>query len=143
MIQLPDLSLLVVAALFWATYWVLRQTVFRPLGGILEEREQKALTATAALAKALEHEKETLAEIDRRLTGARREAMAEKDAVRTAAGGRRQEILDAARVRARASAADAQRALDADVGAARAQLRTEAHAMAAEIASRTLGRKIA
>jgi F-type H+-transporting ATPase subunit b len=143
MIQLPDLSLLVVAALFWATYWVLRQTVFRPLGGILEEREQKALSATEALAKALEHEKETLAEIDRRLTGARREAMAEKDAVRTAAGGRRQEILDAARERARASAADAQRALDADVGAARAQLRTEAHAMAAEIASRTLGRNVA
>jgi len=143
MIQLPDLSLLVVAALFWATYWVLRQTVFRPLGGILVEREQKTASATEALAKALEHEKETLAEIDRRLTGARREAMAEKDAVRKTAALRRQEILDAARARARASAADAQRALDAEVAAARDQLRTEAHAMAAEIASRTLGRSVA
>ncbi len=143
MIQLPDLSLLVVAALFWATYWVLRQSVFRPLGGILEEREQKAATATESLAKALEHEKESLAEIDRRLTAARREAIVEKDAVRTAAGARRQEILDAAREKARASAAEAQRALDAEVAAARGQLRAEAHAMAAEIASRTLGRSVA
>jgi Ni,Fe-hydrogenase I large subunit len=32
-------------------YWVLRQTVFKPLGGILVEREQKAASATAALAQ--------------------------------------------------------------------------------------------
>jgi F0F1-type ATP synthase membrane subunit b/b' len=143
MIQLPDLSLVAVAALFWATYWVLRQTVFRPLGGIFEEREMKVASATDALSKALEKEKETLADIDRRFTEARREAMAGKDTARTQAGARRQEALDAAREKARAAAADAQRGLDAEVAAARDQLRHEAYAMATEIASRTLGRKIA
>lgn len=143
MVQLPDLSLLVVAALFWATYWVLRQTVFRPLGGIFEERERTVASASDALTKALESEKETLAEIDRRLTEARRDAMLGKDAARMAANARRQEVLDAAREKARAVAADAQRSLDAQVSQARDQLRSEAHAMAEEIASRTLGRKIA
>ena len=143
MIQLPDLSLVVVAALFWATYWILRQAVFRPLGSILEERETASASATEVLAKALESQKETVAGIDRRLTEARRDAMAEKDAARVAANARRQELLDGARDKARAVAADAQRGLDADIAAAREQLRREAHAMAAEIASRALGRKVA
>jgi F0F1-type ATP synthase membrane subunit b/b' len=143
MVQLPDLSLLAVAALFWATYWVLRQSVFKPLGGIFEEREKAVSSAGDALAKVLEKEKETLGEIDRRLTEARREAMLAKDAARLAANSRRQEILEVAREKARAAATDAQRSLDAQVAAARDQLRSEAHSMATEIASRTLGRKIA
>lgn len=143
MVQIPDLSLVAVAALFWATYWVLRQTVFRPLGGIFEEREKKVASASDALAKALESEKETLAGIDRRLTEARREAMLAKDAARVAANVRRQEILDAAREKARAVAANAQRSLDAQIAGAREQLRSEAYALATEIATRTLGRKIA
>ncbi len=143
MIQLPDLSLLAVAAFFWATYWILRQTVFRPLGGILDGREQTISAASAALTKALESEKQTLAEIDRQLTESRREAMAAKDATRQAAARRRQELLDEAREKARGTAAEAQRALDADVAATRDQLRRETKALAIEIASGALGRRIA
>jgi F-type H+-transporting ATPase subunit b len=143
MIQLPDLSLLAVAALFWATYWVLRQSVFKPLGSILDGREKTIASATAAIAKAVENEKETLAGIDRRLTEARREAMASKDAVRQAAAKRRQELLDAAREKARGAVAEAQGRLDGDVAAAREQLRRETQALAAEIASGALGRRIA
>ncbi len=143
MIQLPDLSLLVMAALFWATYWVLRQTVFRPLGGILVERETASASATEALAKALASQQETLAGIDRRLLEARRAALAEKERHRAEASRRRQELLDAAREQARARAAEAQRSLDAEIAAAREQLKSGAGALAAEIAARTLGRKIA
>jgi F0F1-type ATP synthase membrane subunit b/b' len=143
MVKLPDLSLFVAMALFWATYWVLRQTVFMPLGSILADRETASSGAAAALDKALDSRKETLAEIDRRLTEARREAMAASDAARTAANARRAEILEAARQKARQKAADAQKTLDAEVTKAREQLRKDAHAMAAEIASRALGRKIA
>jgi F0F1-type ATP synthase membrane subunit b/b' len=130
-------------ALFWATYWILRQTVFKPLGSILAGRENASSGASAALEKALDARKETLADIDRRLTEARREAMAASDAARTAANSRRSEILERARQKARQQAADAQKSLDAEVAAAREQLRRNAHAMAAEIASRALGRKIA
>ena len=143
MVKLPDLSLFVAMALFWATYWILRQTVFKPLGSILAERERSSAGAAEALDKALDSRKETLSEIDSRLTEARREAMAASDAARTAANARRVEILEAARQKARQKAADAQKSLDAEVAGAREQLRKDAHAMAAEIASRALGRKIA
>ena len=143
MISLPDLSLLLAVALFWATYWVLRQTVFKPLGSILDEREKRGAAATEALATALDGQKEALAEIDRRLTEARREAMATKEAARAAAAARRTELLDEARQKARQKAAEAQRELDSDVAAAREQLRRDARALAAEIATRALGRRIA
>jgi F0F1-type ATP synthase membrane subunit b/b' len=143
MVKLPDLSLFLAMAFFWATYWILRQTVFKPLGSILAEREKASAGAAEALDKALDSRKEKLAEIDRRLTEARREAMAASDAARTAANARRAEILEAARQKARQKAADAQKGLDAEVARAREQLRKDAHVMAAEIATRALGRKIA
>lgn len=141
--QLPDLSLLLIMALFWATYAVLRAFVFTPLGAILDEREQKTATATDALAKALENEKETLASIDRRLTETRREALAARQASRNAANAQRQALLDEAREKARLAAAAAQAKLDGEVAAARAELAKSVRTTAGEIASLALGRRIA
>ena len=141
--QLPDLSLLLIMVLFWATYAVLRAWVFKPLGAILHEREEKAATATAALSSALEKEKETLAEIDRRLTDARREAVAARQAARAEANSKRQEVLDAAREKARQTAASAQEKLEKEVASARTELAKGARATALEIASGALGRRLA
>ena len=141
--QLPDLSLLLIMALFWATYAALRAWVFKPLGAILEEREKKTATATDALSKALENEKETLASIDRRLTEARREALAARQASRNAANAKRQALLDGARENARLAAAAAQAKLDAEVASAREELARNVRATAGEIASLALGRSVA
>ena len=141
--QLPDLSLLLVMALFWATFGVLRAWVFKPLGAVLDERARTASTATESLAKALENEKETLASIDRRLTEARREALAARQASRNAANAKRQALLDGAREKARLAATAAQEKLDAEVAAARAELARNIRATAGEIASLALGRRIA
>ena len=46
--QLPDLSLLLVMVIFWATYVVLRGFVLKPLGAILEERRRAEEAATRA-----------------------------------------------------------------------------------------------
>jgi len=140
--QLPDLSLLLVMAIFWATYAVLRIFILKPLGGILEERERTVQEATAALAGMLEREKETLVGIDERLTQARREALASRQAARSEANAKRQAILEAAREKARAAARDAQARLEKDVAAARADLARGARTTAVEIASRALGRRI-
>ncbi len=141
--QLPDLSLLLVMVIFWATYVVLRGFVLKPLGAILEERERAVLGATAALAAALDQEKETLAGIDRRLTEARREALAARHAARADANTKRQAILEDARAKARAAAEDAQAKLDREIGVARSELAKGARATAVEIASFALGRRIA
>ncbi len=141
--QLPDLSLLLIMVLFWATYAALRAFVFKPLGAILDEREKKTASATDSLAKALENEKETLASIDRRLTQARREALAARQASRDAANTKRQALLDETRERARVAASAAQAKLDGEVAAARAELAKNVRATAGEIASLALGRRIA
>jgi F0F1-type ATP synthase membrane subunit b/b' len=142
-LQLPDLSLLLVMVIFWATFVVLKVFVLKPLGAILEERERAVSGATAALAAALDSEKETLAGIDRRLTEARREARAARHAARDDANQKRQAMLDEARAKARASSADAQARLDGEIGAARSELAKSARATAADIASLALGRSVA
>jgi F0F1-type ATP synthase membrane subunit b/b' len=141
--QLPDLSLLLAMAIFWATYAVLRTLVLKPLGGILMERERALAESTAALAAMLDEEKETLAGIDRRLTEARRDALAARQAARAEANTKRQVLLEEAREKARRAAADAQGRLQKDVLIARSELAKTALATAAEIASRALGRRIA
>jgi F0F1-type ATP synthase membrane subunit b/b' len=141
--QLPDLSLLLVMVIFWATYVVLRVFVLKPLGSILEERERTVVGATAALSAALDQEKETLAGIDRRLTEARREALAARQAARADANAKRQAILEDARAKARAAVAEAQAKLDGQIGVARSELEKNARTTAAEIASIALGRRIA
>ena len=141
--QLPDLSLLLAMAIFWATYAVLRAFVLKPLGGILSERERAVADSTAALTAMLEKEKETLAGIDRRLTEARREALAARLAARTEANAKRQALLDEAREKARVAAAEARSRLEGEVLAARSELAKTARATAVEIASLALGRRVA
>src|SRR5450756_764620 len=110
--QLPDLSLLLVMAIFWATYAVLRVFILRPLGGILEDRERTVAEVTAALAGMLDQEKDTLLGIDKRLTEARREALAARQAARREANAKRQAILETAHEKARRAAADARARLE-------------------------------
>jgi F-type H+-transporting ATPase subunit b len=141
--QLPDLSLLLVVVIFWATYGVLRRFLLGPLGAVLAERERRVDAARAASEEALEKQREAAVDLDRRLTEARRESLAHRESVRAAAGERRQAVLEEAREKARAVAGDAQASLEREVLSAREQLGTEAKAIAAEIATYALGRKVA
>ena len=141
--QLPDLSLLLVMVIFWATFVVLKIFVLKPLGEILEDRERTVAGATAALSSALDEEKETLLGIDRRLTEARREALAARHAARADANAKRQAMLEDARAKGQALGAEAQAKLDGEIGVARADLAKNARAIAAEIATLALGRRIA
>jgi len=141
--QLPDLSLFVVMAVFWATYAVLRMSVFAPIGSILREREDAIAAASAALDAAVSRERETLAAVDQKLTEARRAAMSAREAARQEASARRQAIVDDSREKARAAADEFQKKLEAEAGAAREELRRGASAIAAEIAEIALGRKVA
>ena len=141
--QLPDLSLLLVMVVFWATFWVLRASLFRPLGRILEAREEEAARADRELEAGLERERVTLAEIDARLTAARQRAMAAREKARQEAAARRNAVLDEARDRARAQVAAAQERLEADIARARGELKTSVASTAREIATQTLGRKVA
>ena len=141
--QPPDLSLLVIVGLFWATFFVLKKSLFGPLGSILAERDTAREASASALATALDRQRRALAELDAQTTAARRDAMEKRETAKAEAGKRRDAVLEAARTRAQESLAAAQRTLDADIAAARAELATSVAATAAEIASLALGRKVA
>lgn len=141
--QLPDLSLLLIVVIFWGVYWILRVFLFRPLGTILEEREAKAAGAEKALESAIERRTGTLADVENRLTAARRDAMATRETVRQQVGQRRQELLDATRGRSRTESVEALARLEREAEAARTELARGAAAVAAEIATLALGRKVA
>jgi len=141
--QLPDLSLFLVVLIFWATYVVLRKFLLSPLGDVLAERERRVEESRLASENALERQREVAADLDRRMTEARRETLAHREAVRAAAAERRQAILDEAREKARVAAVEAQARLEREVLSAREQLGAEAREIAGEIASYALGRKVA
>ncbi len=117
--QLPDLSLLLVIIIFWATYGVLRKFLLGPLGAVLAERESRVESARAASEAALENQREVAIDLDRRLTEARREALAHRETVRASAGERRQAMLEEARESSRAVASEAQANLEREVLSAR------------------------
>lgn len=141
--QLPDLSILLVMAIFGATFLVLKTFVFRPLGSILEEREARLEEAESALEKMLRREAEVVAELDQKLTSARREVLAAREASRLEAAAERQQTLETARERARVTVVTAQAQLEREIVATREELRRSTEAMARDIASQTLGRKVA
>ena len=141
--QLPDLSLLLIVIVFWAVYWILRVFLFGPLGAILVGREAKTAAAQKALDEALSRHAGTLEEVENRLTQARREALAAREAARQQASTRRSATLDGAKAKARAESAAAVALLDKSVAAAREELARGVGAVAAEIASGALGRKVA
>ena len=141
--QLPDLSLLAVMALFWATFFVLRTFLFRPLGSILKERDEAAAQATQSLEAALVREREALQTIDQKMTEARRVALALHESIRAEAAAARQAALEEARDRARATIAAGDEKLSSEVAAARGELEGAARSTAVEIAGLALGRKVA
>ncbi|MEO6326262.1 MAG: hypothetical protein ABIT01_00080 [Thermoanaerobaculia bacterium] len=141
--QLPDLSLLVVMVIFWATHFVLKAFVFKPLGAILSEREARVSSAEALLEQTLLRERDVLAQLDVQLTTARREALAAREAARVEAAAERQVVLDDAREKARVAVQAAQARLETDITKTREELRRGAGETAREIASQTLGRMVA
>lgn len=141
--QLPDLSLLLVMAIFWATYFIFQRFVFTPLGHILEERDKDVEKSTAALASALEQEHAAQVEADTRLTEARRETMSLREARRQAVAARRQAMADEAREAARRRLQELDKKLSAEIAAARKDLGESAPVLAAEITSAVTGRRAA
>lgn len=141
--QLPDLSLLLMMALFWATFFVLKAFVLNPLGRILEAREHDIASAAAKLDRARADQEAAMVEVDRRLTEARREILATRESLRAESAARRQKLLDDAREVARGKSQEAQRTLEQEIATAREELRLTANETAAELAGAALGRKVA
>ena len=135
---IPDASLLVIMGIFWITYLILKIFLFTPIQEILRERRETVETARA------EHEAamaETEAKIDAergRLTDARVEAAAKRDALRKEAEEQRQQVLATTREATEKKLAEAQGELSETVDRERERLKAEARTLAGRMTDKLL-----
>jgi F-type H+-transporting ATPase subunit b len=139
---LPDLSV------FWVIFFVLLLTLildrlfFRPLLGIIKQREDAVASAKALAEQATTQARQATEEFDRQTAAARAGVYKQMDEMRKAAQEDRTALVDATRKEADAALTAARADLARDVEDARTRLDKDAEAMAADAASRILGRRV-
>jgi F-type H+-transporting ATPase subunit b len=143
MIKAPDVTLLYVMLAFIVSYAVLKRFLFRPLGAILEEREQEERTAARIHDEGLRELERAVAEGETRLALARREALKERESLRAEGLTRFEQLLGQAREKASTSVDAASRTIETEAARAASDLPARARALAVELAEKILGRKLA
>jgi len=143
MIKAPDVTLLYVMFAFIVSYAVLKKFLFRPLGAILEQREEEELAAARIHDESLRELERAVAEGEARLALARREALKDREALRGQGLARFEQLLDQAREKASTSVDAASRTIETEAARAAADLPARARALAVELAEKILGRKLA
>jgi F-type H+-transporting ATPase subunit b len=134
-----DASLLVIMAIFWVTYLILRVCFFKPMVALLEERESRVATAqqtweqaTVSTQKRLDEERALLAETRRKAMSARAERRREAQEHRIA-------TLAEVKKTVQQELAEASAAIDRQVGVERQALSERVRGLADDIVRRLLG----
>lgn len=138
----PDVTLLIVLALFIVFVPILNRLLFKPIISVLEERDRlTGGSSTAAKAMELTVEQK-LAEFEDGIREARGEGYRAVEARRNAAAADRQARIDAARGEAATKIAAAREQLNVEAAAARSSLDAEFSRVASSISSALLGRTV-
>jgi F-type H+-transporting ATPase subunit b len=143
MIKAPDVTLLYVMLAFVVSYAVMKRFLFRPLGAILEQREEEERASARIHADSIRELERAVAEGEARLSLARREALKEREALRAQGLAKFEQDLGRAREGASSSVQSASQTIDADAQSAAAELPSRSRALAVELAEKILGRKLA
>jgi F-type H+-transporting ATPase subunit b len=139
---MPDLSLLVVMAIFIAEYFVVKHFFLKPINDVLESRETETRTAQEIYEKALGRFQEATAQVEQRLHEAKREASQVRDRFRAEAGAHRASVLERTSADAKKVVDDAEVQLKRAATEAREKLVRDADSMARLAAERILGRSV-
>jgi F0F1-type ATP synthase membrane subunit b/b' len=135
-----DASLVVIAAIFAVTYWILRHFLFVPIADLLERRGEAVSSAKQLYEQARAQTQAELESARARLIGRRAEAVARRDHLRREALLQRQEVLRQARAACEQEIATALIELDRKVASERSLLESRAESLAAEMTSKLLRR---
>jgi F-type H+-transporting ATPase subunit b len=143
MIKAPDVTLLYVMFAFIVSYAVMKRFLFRPLGAILEAREEEERESARIHADSIRELEQAVAEGEERLSLARREALKEREALRQQGLAKFEQDLNSARESASSSVQAASRTIEADAQRAASELPARSRALAVTLAEKILGRKLA
>ena len=134
-----DASLLVIMAIFWATYVVVRVFLIGPVMKMLRERDSEIVTAQETFDRA-QAEVEARIEAQReKLKEARVEAAARRDEMRREAQQARERMVAEARQEADAELQQAIASLEAETAEQRRILEIRAERLAAEMTAKLMG----
>lgn len=143
MIKAPDVTLLYVLFAFIVSYAVMKRYLFRPLGAILEKREEEERAAARVHADSLRELERVVAEGEARLAAARREGLREREALRAEGLARFERDLGEARNAAAAAVEKAGGEIAAEASQASGELASRSRTLAVLLAEKILGRKLA
>ena len=100
MIKAPDVTLLYVIVAFLISYAILKKFLFSPLSEILDERAREEKAAEKVYAESLEGLSQAIARAEAEMARARREALKERETLRTEGRAHLDKKLEAARAAA-------------------------------------------
>jgi len=143
MLQVPNVSMVLILAIFFATMWVLNRFLFRPVSAILDERQTEAETAARSLADAEEKFRAAAAKIETELSLARREALKIREENRAEGRHLREREVEAAKQETAGRLEAAATALEADARRTRDELPSRVSAIVSALVEKVLGRKAA
>ena len=143
MIKAPDVTLLYVIFAFIVSYAVMKRYLFRPLGAILERREEEERAAARVHADSLRELERAVAEGEARLAAARREGLREREALRAEGLAKFERDLGEARNAAAAAVEKAGGEISAEASHASRELAARSRTLAVLLAEKILGRKLA
>jgi F-type H+-transporting ATPase subunit b len=143
MIKAPDVTLLYVMFAFVVSYAVMKRFLFRPLGAILEAREEEERESAKIHADSIRELEQAVAQGEERLSLARREALKEREALRMQGLAKFEQDLNSAREAASSSVEKASRTIEAEAQRAASELPARSRALAVSLAEKILGRKLA
>jgi F-type H+-transporting ATPase subunit b len=138
-----DISILYQVILFVILWLIVGKVLFQPYLKLLDERERKT-TGAQHDSSELEHESALLrAQYDDKIAQAHSVAAVEREGILQRAGEQRERILGQARQEAQQTLAARRQEIATALEAERRLASAEAATMAADIASKLLGRKVA
>lgn len=139
---MPDLSLLVVMAIFIAEYFVVKHFFLKPINDVLESRETESRTTQELYEQALARFQEATAQMEQRLHDARRDAAQVRERFRGEAGQHRAGLVERTTAEAKKLVDDAEASLKRTVTDARTKLVRDSESLAHFAAERILGRPV-
>ncbi len=138
----PDISLVVILALFILFVFLLNRLLFRPISHVLDKREALTEGATAEARAAARQYNARLSEYEASIRQARAEGYRKLEQQRAAALEQRRGLIERVKEEAASEIGRAKATLAAQASEARATLEAESRQLAEKISRTVLGREV-
>jgi F0F1-type ATP synthase membrane subunit b/b' len=135
----PFFALIVSFLIFWLIF---KRLFFDPFLKVLADRERRLNELGERADRLIKEGKDSEEERNRQLAVVRRDALARRDEQRRQAEAQAAQLIEEAKVQARASMERTRSQIEQQVGAAEKELETFARTLGGELAERLLGRPV-